>query len=293
MRRVSLVLLCVGLSLAALSAGAKDKIRKSSITLPYAAPVAVDVIVPQDEVVVEGNEVDPDLFGGGLIGWGLSKDKNQARTRNTAPATQVLAAATHGVDFAKPIAEQLKPALADGYFSQLGEVRALSGDGAGSDEGDTLKPGKLYVSYRYGMTSDFNYLRIIQIASLAGEAPEKYAYHNFFIYYMRLPETIPMKNSKDRAAAWGAVAPERFKAMVGDGLSTLAKALVFDLKASGEVPKGGKKMIYHDLVPGVLQEAHVETEIDGMDVGRNKDGSVAVLPKDCSEHKCWSIFQTD
>jgi hypothetical protein len=130
------------------------------------------------------------------------------------------------------------------------------------------------------------------VATLPVEASGPNVYHNFFYYYVRLPETIPLKNSKDRSVAWAAIGPDRLKAMVGDGLSTLAKALVYDLKSTGEMSKG-KKVIFHDIVPGVLQEMRVETEIDGMDVGHVKDGTVAVMPKDCSEHKCWSIFQSD
>jgi len=277
-----------------LAVAAKPRVREFALTLPVSTPLSVDVRVPQPELVIEGNEVDADLFGGGLIGWAIASSKNQKREAATATAGSALQEATRAIDFAQPVLARLNGALANGYATALGEGRALTGSAAELSDGaaETNDQGRLTLVYRYALTSDYRYLRVTMVALLPAAGAPGHAYANKFTFFNRLPELPTVKGSAARAQVWSALGTEKFRGLVDEGMATLADALVYDLKSSGTVA-GGKKMIYHELAQGVLGEARTESEIDGFDLGRHKDGSLVVMPKSCMQQKCWSIFSTD
>lgn len=288
-------LLC-GLVLSGLAgtALAKDRVREFALALPMASPVAVDVRVPQAELAIEGNEVDADLFGGGLLGWAIASNKNEKRQAQAADAAGSLREATRGHDFAGPVLARLQPALAGQAFPAATAGQALVGDAAALADGapEARDAGRLTVAYRYALTADYRYLRITMVAVLPATGGTANAYANKFTYFDRLPELVDMKGSATRAQAWSALGAERFNAMVDRGMATLGDALVYDLGSTGAAA-GGKKMIYHERAQGVLGEARTETEVDGFDLGRHKDGSIVVMPRTCMQKKCWSIFSTD
>ena len=294
MREVRALLLGALLCSLSFAVQAKERVREYALTLPAPTPVSVDVRVPQSELAIEGNDVDADLFGGGLIGWAIASNKNEKRQAATASAASTLQEATRTIDFAQPVRARLEAALANGYFASVGEGRALTGAPAEltAEAADLTNPGRLTLVYRYALTADYRYLRITMVALLPAAGGTGHAYANKFTFFNRLPELPALKSSAERSQVWATLGADKFRGLVDEGMATLADALVYDLKASGTVA-GGKKMIYHELAQGVLGEARTETEVDGFDLGRHKDGSLVAMPKSCMQQKCWSIFSTN